>query len=82
MRRADPAAVFERWERHETAKEAQRWAALPVFREVCWFIMVGQSVVSCEEVRAATVEMLYLASAWAHIVLARIFYLSALCLCH
>ena len=30
----DPAAVCEQWEREETAKEADRWAALPAFREV------------------------------------------------
>ena len=34
VRRPEPAAAFERWERAQTAKEADRWAALPVVREV------------------------------------------------
>ena len=34
VRRPDPAAAFERWERAQAAREADRWAALPVFREV------------------------------------------------
>jgi hypothetical protein len=41
VRRPDPAAAFERWERAQTAKEADRWASLPVVREVQQVFVTG-----------------------------------------